>query len=398
MPAMGERFYIMPMLDLHSEVFFVASPSATGGGAQTYAIAGPGWSGALPEGVTRVDSATAIVWIIGRIYSTGTPEDYEAVHALQDKFTLVPLSAYGKPYTPPPGIVDPDFDMKTSVREQVNSMDVYTYFNYLARLLKANPPTSQDAGMVAQMAKIGLVPGADFDRGTLGSLDKEAAEAVPESAMVEKGAKPYFAEGIGERHFDTSKLGSVDKKLIKAVPKLALLEMARRLKQQKTTDGWLYFTSGVGNWGTDYLLRATGNLVGPGWNRPHDAIYPLSQEDADGNKYDGAANRYVMRFEKGRLPPVDGFWSLTMYDKDLFFVPNPIDRYNLSQRNAFVTNPDGSVDLYLQADSPGKDKEPNWLPAPKGRFDLVMRLYAPRKSPPTIFDGSWTPPPVRRVP
>ena len=108
------------------------------------------------------------------------------------------------------------------------------------------------------------------------------------------------------------------------------------------------------------------NLLGPGWNRPQDAIYPLSQKDADGDEYDGAKHRYVMRFEKGQLPPVEAFWSLTLYDTDFFFVPNPIDRYELSQRNTFVTNPDGSVDLYIQAESPGKDKEANWLPAPKG--------------------------------
>jgi hypothetical protein len=181
------------------------------------------------------------------------------------------------------------------------------------------------------------------------------------------------------------------------VPKLALAKMALRLKQQKTTNGWLYFTDGVGNFGTDYELRGMANLLGPGWNRAEDAVYPLSQKDADGKEYDGAEYKYVMHFEKGALPPVEAFWSLTLYDKDFFFVPNPIDRYNLSQRNQLVTNPDGSVDFHIQAESPGKGKEANWLPAPKGAFQLVLRLYGPPKSPPTILDGSWTPPPVRRV-
>jgi hypothetical protein len=406
-PEMGDRYYIMPMLDGFSEVFHVASASTTGGGAQTYAIAGPGWSGALPEGVTRVDSPTAMVWVLGRIYCLGTVEDYDAVHALQDQFTIMPLSAYGTSYTPPPGIVDPDFDMKTSVRDQVNSLDIYAYFNYLAHLLKSNPPKPQDAAMVKRMAKIGLVAGQDFVPSKLSSLDKKTIEAVPKTALEkmemgkQQSTRPHFAQGVGSvqgQDFDTDKLGSLDKEVIKLAPKIALLKMALRLKHQKTTNGWLYFTEGVGNFGTDYVLRGMANLLGPGWNRPQDAVYPISQKDAEGNEYDGAKYKYVIRFDKGGLPPVDAFWSLTMYDKDLFFVPNPIDRYALSQRNTFITNPDGSVDFYIQAESPGKDKEANWLPAPQGKFNLVLRLYGPPKSPTTILDGSWTPPPVKRVP
>jgi len=170
-----------------------------------------------------------------------------------------------------------------------------------------------------------------------------------------------------------------------------------RLKDQKTTNGWLYFTSGVGVFGTDYLLRGMANLLGPGWNRPQDAVYPLSQKDANGDKYDGAKQNYVIHFDKGNLPPVEGFWSLTMYDKNLFFVPNTINRYSLSERDNLVTNDDGSLDFYIQAESPGEDKQANWLPAPKGPFTLVLRLYSPSKTAPTILDGSWTPPPVKPV-
>jgi hypothetical protein len=357
-PDMGDRYYIVPMLDGWSEVFAVASLPTTGGKAQVYAITGPGWSGTLPQGVTQAKSPTGMVWILGRIYCTGTPEDYKAVHALQDKFSVVPLSSYGKPYTAPRGEVDPGVDMKTAVRKQVNGLDIDIYFSRLAKLMKTNPPTAQDAPIVERMARIGLVPGQDFD---------------------------------------PSKLGFLDREMIKLVPKLALLEMARHLKKQKTTNGWLYFTEGVGNFGTDYLLRGMANLLGPGWNRPQDAVYPLSQKDANGDEYDGSEHKYVMRFEKSQLPPVEAFWSLTMYDTDFFFVDNPINRYDVSQRNAFITNADGSVDFYIQAESPGKDKEANWLPAPKGKFNLVLRLYWPTKSPPSILDGTWTPPPVRKV-
>ena len=344
--------------------------------------------------------------MLGRIYSTGTPEDYKAVNDLQDKFELVPLSAYGKTYTPPPGVVDSDFDMKTAVRAQINSMDVYTYFNHLARLLKTNPPKPEDAEMVAKLAKIGLVPGENFDPSMLHAQGPEAVESITSVAQGELITEPdvqartHFTQGIGivtDQDFDTSKLGSLDKKLIRLVPKIGLLKMALHLKQQPTTNGWLYFTEGVGNFGTDYLLRGMGNLLGPGWNRPEDAVYPIALKDIEGNDYDGAKNSYVMHFDKGGLPPVDGFWSLTMYDKDLFFVANAINRYSVSQKDTFVTNPDGSVDLYIQADSPGRDKQANWLPAPKGVFKLVLRVYGPSKTSPSILDGSWTPPPVKKV-
>jgi hypothetical protein len=358
-PDMGDRYYIMPMLDGWSEVFEVAGSRTTGGKAQTYAITGPGWSGTLPAGVKEVKSPTGMVWILGRIYSTGTPEDYKAVHALQDRFTVVPLSARGKPYVPAPGVVDPKFDMKTAVRKQVNAMDIVSYLNRLAQLMKTNPPTAQDAPMIARIARIGLVPGQDFDPAKLGFLDRE---------------------------------------VLKGVPKLALVEMGLRLKEEKTTSGWLYFTKGIGNFGTDYRLRGMANLLGPGWNRGEDAVYPLSQKDANGDAYDGARHKYVVRFEKGQLPPAEAFWSLTMYDDDFFFVPNPLRRYDLAQRDKLVANSDGSVDIYLQATSPGKDREANWLPAPKGKFKLVLRIYSPGGTPPSILDGSWTPPPVKRVP
>jgi hypothetical protein len=358
-PDMGNRYYIVPMLDGYSEVFKVASPRTTGSKAQTYAITGPGWTGTLPKDLTEAKSATGMVWVLGRVYCTGTPEDYKAVHALQDKFSVVPLSSYGKPYTPVNGTVNPSFDMKTAVRKQVDALDFDTYFNYLAKLMKTNPPTTQDAPIVAQMDRIGLMPGKEFD---------------------------------------PSKLAFVDRELIKTVPKLALVKIVEYLKQQKTTNGWLYFTSGVGDFGTDYLVRAMASALGPGWNRPQDAVYPLSQKDANGDDYDGSTHKYAMHIEKGQTPPVKAFWSLTMYDTSFFFVPNSINRYDLSQRNHFNTNPDGSIDLYIQSESPGKSKEPNWLPAPKGKFALILRLYWPTQTPPSILDGTWTPPPVKRVP
>jgi hypothetical protein len=357
-PDMGDRYYLMPMLDGWTDVFQVPGKRTTGGKAQSYAITGPGWSGTLPAGVTEYKSPTGIVWILGRIYCTGTPDDYAKVHALQDKFSLVPLSSYGKPYTPLPGEVDNNLDMKTAVRDQVDAMDVNSYFNYLAKLMKTNPPAAEDAPMVAKMAKIGFVPGQDFDASKLGAFDKEA---------------------------------------IKAVPKLAQVKIMEYFKQAgKPVNGWM-FTTKTGVYGTQYLDRALITAIGLGANRPQDAVYPTGEKDADGKEFDGASKKYVVHIDKGQMPPVNGFWSFTMYDAKYFFVPNPINRYTLSSRNKFVTNPDGSVDLYLQADSPGKAKEANWLPAPRAKFIPMLRLYWPKETPPSIIDGTWTPPAVKQV-
>jgi hypothetical protein len=356
LPDMNERYYLMPMLDGWTTVFQVPGKRTTGTGAQTYAITGPGWTGTLPAGVKEYKSPTGIVWLLGRIYCTGTPEDYAEVHALQDQVKLVPLSAYGKPYTPSPGTVDPSIDMKTAVRDQVNRMDAVAYFTLLAELMKTNPPSAADRAALAKFARIGLVPGQDFDAR---KLRADFARRIPEIA--------------NDRIMIQFKIN----------------------KDVHDIDGW-GFTTKTGIYGTDYLMRALVTAIGLGANRPQDAVYPTSQKDADGHAYDGA-NTYVMRFAKGQLPPVEGFWSLTMYDGAYFFVPNPIDRYSISARQDLKTNPDGSVDLYIQKDSPGPDRESNWLPAPAGKFILMLRMYWPNESNPSIIDGTWTIPPVRRV-
>ena len=166
-------------------------------------------------------------------------------------------------------------------------------------------------------------------------------------------------------------------------------------KDMKDESGW-GFTTKTGIYGTDYLMRALVTAIGLGANRPQDAVYPTSLKDADGRKYNGA-NKYVIRFAKGQLPPALGFWSLTMYDADYFFVNNPLNRYSISARQNLKSNPDGSTDLHIQKDSPGKDRESNWLPAPAGDFVLMMRLYWPSERNPSIINGSWKIPPVKKV-
>src|SRR5262249_43521131 len=149
-PDLKGRYALFPMLDGWTDVFEVPGKRTTGTGAQTYAITGPGWKGTLPTGVKEYKSPTNMVWLIGRIYCTGTAEDYAAVHAIKDQMQLYPLSSYGKPYTPPDGKVDPSIDMKTAVRDQVNRMDAAEYFALLADLMKANPPAAADAPALAK--------------------------------------------------------------------------------------------------------------------------------------------------------------------------------------------------------------------------------------------------------
>jgi hypothetical protein len=354
LPDASERYYLFPMLDGWTEVFQVPGKRTTGTKAQKYIITGPNWKGQLPEGIAEFKSPTSMTWILGRIYCSGTAEDYKAVHAMQDAITLVPLSSYGKPFTPPLGIVDPTIDMKTPVREQVNRMDVGNYFKLLAKLMKENPPSKEDAPMVAKMAKIGLVPGEAFD---INKLDSDAAEALRD------------------------------------VPKVAFEKIMAHFKDAgKMENGWT-FSLKTGIYGTDYLQRAFITAIGLGANRPQDAVYPTSEVDADGKPYDGA-KKYVMHFDKGQTPPADGFWSLTMYDGNYFFVPNPLNRYTLSSRTKFKTNEDGSIDLYIQKESPGKEKESNWLPSPAGKFILMLRLYWPKES---MLDGDWKIPAVKPV-
>ncbi len=356
-PEMGDRYFLLPMLDGWTNVFASPGTRTTGGQAQTFAITGPNWNGTLPEGVTEYRSPTAIVWLLGRIYCTGTPADYAHVHALQDKFTAVPLSSYGEPYTAPPGIVDPALDAKTAVREQVNALDGAAFFALFAELLKTNPPTTADESMVQTLAELGIRAGEDFDPA---SLDPTMSAAIADAPRAGFEAVMDWAKGgitAGDFAFER---------------------------------GWLFSTH-LGEYGTNYRLRAYVTAIGLGANLSRDAIYPMSEGPDAVSKYDGA-NRYVMHFAKGQLPPVRGFWSITMYDGDFFFVDNTLNRYTLSARDALKINPDGSTDLYIQADSPGADKEPNWLPAPTGRFVLMLRLYHPTDAPPSLLDGSWTPP------
>ncbi len=351
LPEMGDRYFLMPMLDGWTTVFQVPGSRTTGGAARTYLITGPGWTGTVPDGMTEYKSPTGMVWILGRTFAQTTPEDLAAVHALQDQYTLVPLSSYGRPYTPPAGVVDPNVDMNTAVRDQVNGLSATEYFSRLAALMKQNPPTAADSAIVARMASLGIVAGQPFDASKLDSASAAALAAVPQAAVQKIMA------------------------LSAEIPKV---------------NGWSYSTQ-TGVYGTEYLVRALVTAIGLGANRPQDAIYPYTETDGSGAPLDGS-KKYVLHFPKGETPPVQGFWSLTMYDANYFFVANPINRYQISPKQSPVKlNADGSLDIYIQNSAPTKDRMENWLPAPTGRFILMLRFYWPGDP---IVDGSWKPPAV----
>ena len=287
LPEEDGRYYLMPMLSAWTNVFAVPGKRTTGTGPQTYFIVGPGWSGSVPSGAKLIQAPTNLVWILGRTYCTGTPEDYRAVHALQDQYRLVPASAAGKPYTPPPTRVDPSVDTKTAVREQVNRMDATTYFN-----TACCPDEGQPTG--ARRWSSGRQDGLARHRSWPALQSGKPVAGDP-------GGDRAGAEGGHPRIMGHLKTAGED------------------------VNGWTFTTNG-GDYGKDYLQRALVTAVGLGCNLPQDAVYPLTTVDAAGRRLSGAS-KYVMRFPAGELPPVDGFWSLTMYDADYFFVENPLNRY-----------------------------------------------------------------------
>jgi len=352
-PDSDGRYFLMPLLDAWTNVFHVPGSRATGTNQQRFAITGPNYKGRLPDYMTNYKSSTNLVWILGRTYCNGTADDYHKAHAFQENLGMVPISQYGKPYEPPAGKVDPHIRMNQSVRQQVNSMDAVRYFNLMCAAMKNNPPTEADAQIVAQMAQVGLVAGEEF---LPNNLDAEVREAIPLIA-------DYAVEQIMEH-----------------------------AKHGQMMDGWTYFLN-TGTYGTDYLQRALITAIGLGANRPQDAVYCTSEVDGGGNTYDGA-NKYVMRFAVGRTPPVNAFWSLTMYDEDYFFTENKLNRFNVSSRTNFKRNDDSSIDIYIQQQSPGADLELNWLPAPAGKFKLMMRMYWPKAE---VSQGRFALPAVQRV-
>ena len=233
-------------------------------------------------------------------------------------------------------------------------MDAQTYYSLLVKLMKENPAKPEDKPMLEKLAKLGIIPGQDFDINKLDPVIKNALE-----------------ESIKTGH---------DK----------IVELVKQ--SNETKNGWK-INMKMGVYGIDYVNRAAVNWMGYGANLPEDAVYPTARVDADGQPLNGA-NKYVIHFDKDKLPPVKAFWSLTMYDEKQIMVKNPINRYAIGDRSNMKLNADGSLDIYIQNESPGKDKESNWLPAPQGEFNVMMRLYWPDES---ILKGTWLPPAIKKI-
>ncbi len=357
LPDTGDRYYLMQMLDAWTNVFASPGTRTTGNRAGDYAIVGPNFQGTLPTGLKEIKSPTSMVWMIGRTQTNG-PGDYAAVRELKAKYRLTPLSAWGADYSPPADVpLDPTIDADAPPVKQSLELDAAKFFDRLARLMVDNPPAAADAPMIEELAKIGVVPGEPFE---LAKLDAAAAAAV-------------------ERGF--------------AAAHAALLAAGKALDDEPPVNGWSV-TMNVGDYGTDYHQRAVIALVGLGANLPADAVYPMTSIDGAGQPLTGA-NKYAITFAKDQIPPVRAFWSLTMYDAKHFFVANPLDRYALGNRDQLQFADDGSLTLYLQHESPGADREPNWLPTPADEFNVIMRLYWPM---PSVLDGAWKPPAIVRIP
>jgi hypothetical protein len=353
-PDTGGRYYLLPMLDMWTDVFAVPGKRTTGTAAANFAVVPPGWLGELPPGLQKIQSPTPYVWIIGRTQTNGA-RDYAAVNKVQDGYTITPLSQWGKTPEPANAVIDPSVDMKTPPLDLANKMPAAAYFNYAAELMKLNPPHVTDWSTIARLQRIGIEPGKSFayeklDPATQQALDKAAGDAL----------KNMYAK----------------------IPTLA-----------RVVNGWQMNTDTMGVYGNYYLKRAIVAMVGLGANQPDDAIYPIAAADANGKPLKGEHN-YLLHFNKEELPPVNAFWSVTMYDEAGFAVPNSIDRCAIGDRDDLKYNTDGSLDLYFQHENPGPGKESNWLPSPSsGTLGVTMRLYAPKAQ---ALDGRWNPPTIRQ--
>ena len=354
-PDTNGRYYLLPMLDMWTDVFASPGWRTTGTGAQMFLVTPPGWTGTVPDGVSEIKASTPYVWIIGRVKTDG-PADYDAVHKIQAGLKLMPLSQMGTDgWKPAPAKIDPDVDMKTPPKEQVDTMPGGKFFAYAAELLKLHPPHFTDEPTIARMKRLGIEPGKSFN-------------------------------------FDDA--DPVVKKAIERAPKAGLDLMAWKLPTIARVDNaWSMNTDTMGVYGNYYLKRSIVTQQGLGANVPEDAIYPLNLGDKEGKPLDGTSD-YTIHFDKDEIPPVNAFWSVTLYDLHGFQVANSLSRFAVSSWMPFKYNGDGSLDLYFQSESPGQDKEANWLPAPKGPFNLTMRLYAPKSD---ALTGKWNPPPVLKA-
>ena len=355
-----KRYYSVMLCDGNTYNYGYIGTRATGSEAGDYMVVGPDWKGATPPGIKKVFRSSTQFSVAGYRTQLFNPDDLDNVKKVQAGYKVQPLSAYLKQPAPPPA---PTIDFPKIDKELVKT----NFFEYLDFALQFAPAEANETEIRAQLARIGIGPGKTFN-----------FKDLPLEQKLEIG----LGMKEGERKID------------EAVAKAG-----------KAINGWRVssFFGDSAFFNGDWLKRAAGAKAGIYGNDAVEAMYPLTRVDGDGQTLDGSKHSYTLTFPPGQLPPVNAFWSLTMYDgKTQLLIENPINRYliNSPMLPAMKTNADGSLTLYIQHKSPGADKEANWLPAPNGPIYLVMRLYWPKTTPPSILpvgEGTWQPPGVKRV-
>lgn len=349
-----QRYFSIQLIDLYTHNFAYIGSRATGNDGGKYLIAGPNWKGKLPKGIDKVIRAETDIVIA--IYRTQLfrPDDMKNVKAIQAQYKAQPLSAFlGQPA--PKAASKIEFIKPLTRDELTKSPKIFQQINFVLQFCPVDP---SEKTLMARFAKIDIGAGKTFDMSSF-SPDIQAA----------------IGQGIADAWADFEKL-------------------KKRAATGEVGSGEVFGTRA--HLKNNYLYRMAGAVLGIWGNSAQEAIYPTYLVDADGQKLDGS-HRYTIRFAKDQLPPVNSFWSLTMYELPAsLLVSNPLDRYLLNSPMLpnFVRDADGGITLYIQHESPGKDKEPNWLPAPKGAFSVVMRLYWPKTE---ALDGSWKLPSLKRV-
>ncbi len=359
-PAVKDRYYAVQLTDGNTYNYGYIGSRATGNEAGSYLVAGPKWKGEVPEGINKVfRSSTDFSLLIFRTQLLNA-NDMPNVIKIQEGYKAQPLSAFlNQPAPSPVSTINwPKID---------NDLVKTEFFEYLDFALQFAPPDPSEKAIRAKLARIGVGPGKTFN---FKDLSPEHQAAVLLGMKDGEKKVEQAANDIG-KSINGWKVGSA------------------------FGDQAFY----NGNW----LLRAAAAKAGIFGNDAVEAMYPLTKALADGTPLDGSKYKYTLTFPKGQLPPVNAFWSITMYDgKTQLLIQNPIDRYliNSSMLPNLKKNPDGSVTLYIQNASPGPDKESNWLPAPNGRIYMVMRLYWPKTETPSILppgEGTWQPPELMQV-
>lgn len=354
-PDTKGRFIVMQLMNMWTDDFGSIGSRTTGTGAGKFLVAGPKWNGTVPSDIKDVyRCSTRVAWLLVQISAAG-PQDFPEINALQDQLQITPLSAWGKPYTPPSDVpIDPAVDLTATPYDQVRLMTGEMFFKRLAVLLKDNPPYPADTPMLEKLKRFGIEPGKEFDSSKLDPAIIKGLNRAPAEVWLKFATAPYEAPAV---------------------------------------NGWLNMLN-LGRYGTDYTTRALIAWFGLGALTSDDAVYPSALLDGDGKVLDGAA-KYIMHFEKGELPPSpSGVWSVSPY-RENFYVRNSINRYGILSGMPLKYNADGSLDIFIQAQSPGADKEANWLPCPPSLpFNLTMRVYQPSKP---LLDGSYKIPPIKRV-